>query len=388
MTSRWPIQSHTIFDEPWRVIICGAGFGGIAAALNLRRADRGVEIVLVDRRDDFVMGLRKTWAALGISPLEAGRRRLRDLAGVTLEIGEIEAIDAAARSIRLGGRTIDGDALVLALGADRPADAIPGLAEFAINAWDRAQVERAQQALAGFDRGRLVIGIFGLPYACPPGPFELAMLCRERLPAQIEITVFSPAALALPVVGAVESAKIDSLLAERRIDFLPAREAVRVEPHAVHFADGSSLGFELLLAVPRHGCPQVLIDAGLAGAGGWVEPYPRTMETTFPDVYAVGDCTVIMLANGLPLPKAGIFAEAQGDVVASRIAARLAGREPDAAFSGDGYCFVETGGGEAATARGSFLADPVDVRITQPSVAQLIEKQEFERSRLASWFPT
>ncbi len=234
--------------------------------------------------------------------------------------------------------------------------------------------------------GRLVIGILGLPYTCPPAPFELALLCRDRLGPSLSISVFTPAPIALPVVGPAESAKVERLLAEVGVDFAAGRQATAVEDAAISFADGSQLVFDTLLAVPAHRCPAVLVEAGLADAGGWLRPDPRTLELGRPDVYAVGDCTAIMLANGLPLPKAGVFAHAQGEVAARRIAARLDGAQPSATFDGEGYCFIETGGGRSAKAVGSFMADPVDVRIDEPSPAVMAEKVEFERSRLAAWF--
>ncbi|MDP8905289.1 MAG: FAD-dependent oxidoreductase, partial [Chloroflexota bacterium] len=124
-----------------RVVICGAGFGGIAAAVELRRhaAQRDLEIVLVDRRADFVMGFRKTWAALGVEPLDAGRRSLHDIAGVSVVTGEIGRIDADERAVDVDGRSIEGDALVLALGARQAIEAVRGTAEFALNVWDRDQ---------------------------------------------------------------------------------------------------------------------------------------------------------------------------------------------------------------------------------------------------------
>ncbi|MEX2547047.1 MAG: FAD-dependent oxidoreductase, partial [Chloroflexota bacterium] len=275
---------------------------------------------------------------------------------------------------------------ILALGAEHAMDGVPGLAEHGINAWDRAETDRARAAIAGIGRGRLVIGIFGTPYACPPGPFELAMLARDRLGTGVEISLFSPAPIALPVLGQQESAKLEQLIADRGIDFHPNRKAAAVDEGSIHFSDGSELPYDVLLSVPPHRCPKVLVAAGLAEPGGWVGPDPRTLETAHDGVYAIGDCTEIKLASGLSLPKAGVFAEAQGEVVAERIGARLRGVPPEATFSGEGACFIETGGGEAAKAEGAFMADPPQVHITQPNAQAMEEKLDFERSRLHAWF--
>jgi len=62
-----------------RVLILGAGFGGIATAVALRRLASDVEVILVDRRTDFVMGLRKTWEVVGDARLADGTRSLRRL---------------------------------------------------------------------------------------------------------------------------------------------------------------------------------------------------------------------------------------------------------------------------------------------------------------------
>jgi len=371
-----------------RVIIAGAGFGGLSTAAALRRQDSvgRLEIVLIDRRRDYVMGLRKSWAALGISSLVEGVRDLAEVEGVTVEVGEITRVDPVARAVHVNGRTLEADALVVAMGARHDPEAVPGLVRHGINVWDRDEIERARIALDGLADRRLVIGIFEMPYSCPPAPYELALLARERFERAVEIVVFSPAPIALPVVGPAESAKLEAMLAAGGITFLPARKAVSVEDRAVRFTDGSIQSFDVLLAIPPHRCPPVLVDAGLAAAGGWVKPDPRTLEMEQPGVYAIGDCTVITLANGLALPKAGIFAEQQGHVVAARIAARLAGDEPQATFAGEAFCYLETGSGKAAIASGAFMADPVAVSISEPTPEALAEKHEFERSRLTSWF--
>ncbi|MDL2334941.1 MAG: FAD-dependent oxidoreductase [Chloroflexota bacterium] len=372
-----------------RVVIAGAGFGGLATAAALRRAaaPSELEIVLVDRRVDFVMGLRKTWAALGMASLAAGLRPLRRVRDVDFVEGGIERVDPAGRSLTVDGRAIDGDALVLALGASQDMQAVPGLAEHGLNIWDREQSEPARLAIDQVVGGRrLLIGIFGMPYSCPPGPFEFALLAHDRLGPEVQVSVSSPAPIALPVVGPIESAKVERMLSDRGIRFLAKRQPVAVHAGSVEFADGSSEEFDLLLAVPVQSVPDLLVAAGLAEAGGWVMPDSRTLETSHRDVYAIGDCTVVPLANGLALPKAGIFAELQGEVVAARIIARTLGREPGAEFGGEGMCYVEAGGGRAVKVNGAFLADPVAVSISEPTSANLADKVEFERSRLAAWF--
>ena len=376
-----------------RVIVLGGGFGGIAAATRLRDLVRpSDEVILVDRRTEFVMGLRKTWAVVGRQPLADGLRRLDRLVerGIQVVHASIEQIDPASQRVELDdGRSLDADALVIALGADHAPERIPGLVEHGINVWDRAESRRANVALEACGSGRVLIGIFGLPYACPPGPFELALLARERIAVRgvsASVAVFGPMPIALPVVGPTESAKIERLLIEADVEFLRGRVASAVREGVVAFADGEEQPFDLLFAVPPHRCPPVLVDAGLATPDGWVAVDARTLATRYPGVHAVGDCVVIKLANGLPLPKAGVFAEAEGYVVAERIAAELSGATPSATFAGEGICYAEVGSGQAVEVRGRFLMDPPAIGIAEPSGEGLAAKVAFERERLTAWF--
>ena len=70
----------------------------------------------------------------------------------------------------------------------------------------------------------------------------------------------------------------------------------------VSLDDNSEMAFDLFLGVPKHRVPSVVFDSGLA-ENGWVTVNPRTLETKFPDVYAVGD------GANTGTPKAGAFAE-------------------------------------------------------------------------------
>lgn len=337
------------------------------------------------------MGLRKTWAVIGSHRLADGARHLASLrpGGIDVREGTIEAVDPVGLRVSVDGEWLTADALVVALGADQAPETVPGLAEHGINVWDRALATRGHDALAAMRSGRLLIGIFGVPYPCPPGPFELALLAKEELVrrgADVSVDVFGPMPIALPAVGSSESAKLEAIVEAAGIQFHRGRTAVEVTDREVLFSDGGTLRFDVLFGIPPHRCPAILVDAGLATPGGWVTVNPATLETSFPHVYAVGDCTVIKLTSGLSLPKAGVFAEAEGYVAAGRIADEVAGRAGTAMFAGEGVCYAEVGGGRAAAVQGRFLAEPAVITIAEPSSENLASKVAFESDHLTGWF--
>jgi sulfide:quinone oxidoreductase len=277
----------------------------------------------------------------------------------------------------------------VALGAGVAPDAIPGLAEHGHNVYDPAAVPAAAAALAALREGRVVVGIFGAPYTCPPAPYELALLAGEAAAARgarLELAVFTPKPMSLPVLGRTGCEVVEGLLGLRGVGFTARRQgrAGRGRPGDVPGGWGGS--YELLLAVSPHRCPRVLMDAGLAEPGGWVPVAPRILETGFQGVSAVGDCTAIPLATGQPMPKAGVLAEEEGRVVAERIVA-LQGMEPERTFDGQGACYLEVGGGEAMMVQGRFLAELApEVRLTESSPRYLEDKASYERQRLDEWF--
>lgn len=301
----------------------------------------------------------------------------------------VTRIDPQARAATMGDQRIDADALVVALGAELIPNAVPGFQEHAFNVYDPQDIPRAARALNEFQGGKLLIGIFGAPYKCPPAPFEMALLISDKLNAKgvkATIEVFSPQPMSLPILGQEGCDTIESRLADHGITFYPNHKATGIEKGEVVFAN-KRLPFDLLLGVPPHKPPAVVRESGLVGESGWVNVNKHTLETSFEGVYAIGDVVQIMLANGKPLPKAGLFAEQMGETVAERIAAGFAGEEPTATFKGEGGCYLEVGGGKAMMVRGNFLAEPEpEVTLTEATAEFLQEKSLFESQRLVEWF--
>jgi sulfide:quinone oxidoreductase len=198
------------------------------------------------------------------------------------------------------------------------------------------------------------------------------------------VTTLQP--MLLPNAGAEGSAWLGEQLTERGIASRTGRRVERLEPGHVAY-ESDALDADLLIGVPPHRPPPVLASSGLASDGPWVAVDPGTLETRYPGVYAIGDVTNIPLANGLSLPKAGLFADLQGDRVAAAIAAQVLGAQPPPPFDGRGYCFIEMGLDRATRVEGDFFATPEpSVSVVGVAEAHARDKRSFEADRLRTWF--
>jgi hypothetical protein len=158
-------------------------------------------------------------------------------------------------------------------------------------------------------------------------------------------------------------------------------ERVHSHPEAL-LSDGTEMPCDLLLGVPVHRVPQVVVESGLAAdAFGWVPVNKKTLETTFPGVYAVGD------VNGVGTPKAGVFAEGAAQIVAAAIIAQLRGGPSPEAYKGAGSCYVEFGHNQVGRVDVDFLSGPKPTgTFRAPSDTLVAEKADFGSSRLRRWF--
>ncbi len=371
------------------VVVLGAGFGGLELATVLSEAlGKEVEVTLIDKNDSFVFGYSKLDVMFGRTRLDAVRLPYRDVAktGVRFVQREITAIDPRARRVTTGDGVYEADFLVVALGADYDLDATPGLAEGGNEFYSVAGATRLGELLPSFSKGHAVIGVCGAPFKCPPAPSEAALLLHDHLLARgvrdaCEISFVIP--FSTPVPPSPETSEaLMAAFAERDIAFVSNRRVSSLDPGraVVVLDDGSELACDLFLGVPKHRAPDVVVASGMT-EDGYIPVNPRTLETRFPGVYAVGDVATI------GVPKAGVFAEGAARVVAAALIATLRGAgEPDP-YDGLGSCYIEFGAGRVGRVDVDFLSGPKPTgTYHEPSVALVSEKQRFGSSRRARWF--
>ena len=313
-----------------RVVVLGAGFGGLELTTRLSEEfGDDVDVVLIDRADGFVFGFSKLEVMFGRAVPSGVHHSYSDLVkpGVRFVQATVESIDPVGKRVETDGGTFDADILVIALGADLDPGATPGLVEsghefytvagaFAlprcavgIRGWsrDRRRHIDAVQVPAGAERDRPVD-------ARLPHPAGVSRSLRDR-PRDAARRAHPPSPAA--------SKALLAAFAERGIAWHPERLVRELDParKVAVFQDGSELPFDLFLGVPVHRVPAVVEASGMC-VDGWIPVNPLTLETSYPDVYAVGDVTSV------GTPKAGVFAEGQAAVAADGIAARIRADAP------------------------------------------------------------
>ncbi len=360
------------------VLVLGAGIGGIVAAETLRKllpaSDR---VIAADRAERHFFPPSLLWLMVGERAPEDFSRPLDWLSrhGVEFLCGNVARIDPARREAEIGGQSLQADALVVALGAEYAPETIPGLTEAGLCIYTMEGATAIRDALDRFAGGRIIILTAAPQYKCPAAPYEAAMLVdsylRERgLREKTSVELFAAEARPMFVAGPEIGAAVRGMVEARGIAYHPEHQVKEVDAanRRIVFANGAETGFDLLLYVPPHRAPAVVREAGLTNESGWVPVDRHTLQTQFDGVFAIGDITTIPLKMGRPLPKAGVFADGQAEVVAHNIAHAWTGRGAARQFDGEGMCFIETGGGRAGLGKGNFYAEPMpQVTMREPS---------------------
>ncbi|KAF6245933.1 FAD/NAD(P)-binding oxidoreductase [Nitrosopumilus sp. b2] len=376
------------------IVILGGGFGGLSTANELRNSlpSSQVKITIIDKKDWFMVGFAKLWIINGTRTFENSIGNLHELEKKEINFiqDEILSIDLQNKNVKTKQKDVSYDFLVISLGAVLAPQKIPGLVENGFNLYDHNQLSDIHNKLENIESGKIAISIMGMPYKCPPAPFEASLLIDSMLRKRgvrdsIQIDFYSPAPITLPAAGPEVSKEILELVNSEKIVFHNSSKIKSVEPNKLIF-ENAEADFDLLVAIPPHIAPKIIYDSGLAKEPGFI-PIDRDCKTPFENVFAIGDVTSLVVTENKAVPKAGIFAEGEGIVVAKNILSKLQSKEECELFDGKGGCFIESGRDTASIIEVDMFSHPEpSTSISEQTSENLSNKHEFEKERLSKWF--
>jgi len=373
-------------------LILGGGFGGLAAANELRQnLSSEVKITVIDKKDYFMMDLVKLWILNGTREFEYSKKPLQTITkkGIDFINEEIIKINPQNKTVTTPSKELPYDYLIIALGVELAPEQIPGLSNNGLVLYELKDVPKIRDAIKRIKSGKIAMAIMGLPYKCPPAPYEAALLIRSMLKDtgasdSVKIDFYSPTPITLPAGGPQVSEELLQLLKSKNIEFHGSHKTISIGPKTLKFEE-SVAGFDLLIAVPPHKAPSVVVEAGFAEEGKFIV-VDRTCKTNFENVYAIGDVNQIMVTDKIAVPKAGIFAEGEGVTVARNIISKIKSEQEKEIFDGKGGCFVEVGKKVAGYLQVDMFATPNPITLLQqPSEEHFADKEKFEKDRLAKW---
>ena len=375
------------------VVILGGGFGGLSAANELRNtlSSSQVKITVIDKKDWFMVGFAKLWIINGTRTFENSIGSLNELSKKEINFikDEILSINLKNKNVETKSQTISFDFLIISMGAVLAPQKIPGLEENGFNLYDHNQLLQIRDRLEKMKSGKIAISIMGMPYKCPPAPFEASLLIdsmfRKRgIRDSIQIDFYSPAPITLPAAGPEVSKQILEMVNSEKIIFHNSSKIKSVESKKLIF-ENSEANFDLLLAVPPHIAPKVIYDSGLAKESGFI-PIDRDCKTPFQNVFAVGDVTSLTVGENMAVPKAGVFAEGEGITVAKNIISKIQSKEESVLFDGKGGCFIESGRDTASIIEVDMFSNPKpSTNLTEATSDNFSKKIEFEKERMSKW---
>ena len=382
------------------IVVLGGGSGGIVCANELRKKLGGEHrIILIDKDEEHTFYPSLLWLIFGLRKPEQIKRSLRALTkkGIEFIQGEVTEISTEKKSISLNRQNINYDELIISLGAELNTKAFPKTPKI-FNFYCLEGAKLSGEAINNFSSGKIVIFIGGMPFKCPAAPYEFAFLIdsffkNRNIRGRISIEIYTPETLPMPTAGPQIGNMLKQMLESRQINFNPEYKFKSVDEGKIYFENNKTADFDLLFVVPPHTAPEVVKKTNLINESGWIPVDRETLKTKFENVYAIGDVTTIKLPGQyktdkpLNLPKAGVFAHYQAEVVAENIVKEINGQKPDKRYSGNGYCFLELGSHKAGFAKGNFFATPSpSVAIYSSGKIWHLGKIAFEKWWLWKWF--
>lgn len=356
-----------------QIVIVGGGSAGITVAARLRRADKSLDVAMIEPSEKHYYQPLWTMVGGGIVDKEKTERDEADFvpAGVEWIHDSVVGFDPQADSLTLkSGSRVSYEWLIVAPGIQINWDQVKGLRE-AIGSdgvcsnYDYRYADSTWEAFQRLESGNAVFTYPSTPIKCGGAPQKIMWLCDDYLRRndRREQTNVIFASAGERIFGIEKyRAALEKLVLDRDIetrwdhDLVEVRAASR-EAVFRRAESGEEVVIEygLLHAVPPMSAPDVVADSPLAGEGGWVDVDKYNLQhNRFANVFSLGD------ASSLPTSKTGAAVRKQAPVLVANLRAAIAGDNMTAKYNGYTSCPLITGYGKLILAEFDYDGNPAE----------------------------
>ncbi|HEV8699699.1 MAG TPA: FAD/NAD(P)-binding oxidoreductase [Candidatus Polarisedimenticolia bacterium] len=366
-----------------RLVVIGAGFGGNFAALTVKRLVPDAEVVILERSSFFISCPATLEYLFGFNSLDTITFGYSPLIakGIRVIRTEVVGLDPDKKQVLAAPGAIDYDQLLIATGIRLAYEDVPGLGEaYALNAsiYDKGTpMIDTRRKIEAFQGGTVVLNAPAVPYKCPPGPYEYALLWAEHIKKKgLKAKVVLLDAKPTPIPPPNAQAFLDAMGARKDVlEYRPQTKITGVDAEKkVVKTDAGDVGFDVLSIIPPNKAAEFIGKAGLGAVFAEVD-LVTFRSTKNPAVYAVGD------AAQTPYAKSAYTASISGKIVGTYIAKAMGASVPDPAPPHN-ICYPYTESDKAFLTRAEWSYETkegklqVNTKITvdnapKPSFAQL-----------------
>ncbi len=369
-----------------RLVVIGGGFGGNFTALTVKKLVPDAEVVTLERSAFFLSCPATLEYVFGLNSLDTITFGYSPLIGKGIKVirTEVVAVEPDAKRVVTGHGALDYDQLLVATGIRLAYEDIPGLPEaYHLNAsiYDKGTpIIDTRHRIDAFQGGTVVLNAPAVPYKCPPGPYEYALLWadhvkKKNLTAKVVLLDAKPS----PIPPPNAQGFLDAMAARKDVlEYRPQTKITGVDGEKkVLRTDAGDLSFDFLSIIPPNKAADLIKQAGLGAIYAEVDPV-TFRSTKNPSVYAVGD------AAQTPYAKSAYTAAVSGKIVGTYIAKAMGASVADPAPPHN-ICYPYTEGDKAMLSRADWSYETKDgkVQVNTKLTVDNVPKPTFAQLRKA-----
>ncbi|HEY8503484.1 MAG TPA: FAD/NAD(P)-binding oxidoreductase [Gemmataceae bacterium] len=356
-----------------QILIVGGGTGGITAAAQLRRAERSLDIAVVEPSEKHYYQPIWTLVGAGVFGKEVSERREKDYIppGVTWYRDAVTEFRPEENALLTrDGRRIAYDYLIVAAGIQINWDQVKGLKENigrngVCSNYSFETVDSTWECVRNFKEGNALFTVPNTPVKCGGAPQKIMYLAddyfrragvRDRarvIYASPGKGIFAVEKYAAVLNKVVERKGIETMYRHNLVEVRGEQREAVFENLDTH--EQVTLPYAMIHVTPPQGPPDFIKHSPLADAAGWVEVDKYSLRhVRYPNVFSLGD------ASSLPTSKTGAAIRKQAPVLVKNLLAVMKGKPPEARYDGYTSCPLVTGYGKLVLAEFDYDLKPAE----------------------------